>query len=282
MAFRTILVPIDFSDCSMDAFNSTLSIAKQTHSGVHLLHAADLPGDWYDWTEAQRGENPFLLNKERDLRRRLETLSDKCKQRGLVCSISLSTKPVAISVEETIAKMDIDLVVMGSHGASGKQEYFIGSNAQKVLRQIRIPLLVLKSELNAPIRFNKCLFASALFQSDKEILHRVLDFGRLFGLEEIHIIAIDTAKYFRQLPIIMHEALKDFANSVHDLSVKTHYGKAVSVEAGIRHYSEANDIDLIAISNKEKHPLKRMLVGSNVELLINHSRVPVLTMDWQD
>ena len=80
----------------------------------------------------------------------------------------------------------------------------------------------------------------------------------------------------------MREAIKDFAESIEGLTVKTHFGKAASVESGIRHYSEEENIDLIAISNKEKSPLKRMLVGSNVEMLINHSQVPVLTMDWKD
>ncbi|MBK7409888.1 MAG: universal stress protein [Saprospirales bacterium] len=39
--------------------------------------------------------------------------------------------------------------------------------------------------------------------------------------------------------------------------------------------------DLIGISNHERHPLKRILVGSNVEALINHSKLPVLVIDYE-
>jgi nucleotide-binding universal stress UspA family protein len=282
MAFNNILVPVDFSTCSLDAFRSTLAIAKRTNSNVHILHASDLPKNWENWPANEKDENPFLLNKEKDLVTLLDELANKCQKIGVNVSTKWTTQTVAKSVDAYVKANDIDLIVMGSHGVSGKQEYFIGSNAQKVLRQIRIPLLVLKSELKQPIEFKKGLFASALFQNDKEVMHKFIHFGELFGLEEIHIVAIDTIGYFHQPPLVMTEAIKDFANSVEGLRVKTHFGKAPSVEAGIRHYSVQEGIDLIAISNKEKHPLKRMLVGSNVELLINHSQVPVLTMDWQD
>ena len=52
---------------------------------------------------------------------------------------------------------DIDLIVMGSHGISGKNEYFIGSNTQKVVRKIHVPVLVIKNPIEN-IEFKKNCF----------------------------------------------------------------------------------------------------------------------------
>ncbi|MFT7452175.1 MAG: nucleotide-binding universal stress UspA family protein, partial [Patescibacteria group bacterium] len=53
-------------------------------------------------------------------------------------------------------------------------------------------------------------------------------------------------------------------------------------DAGIRHLSDELGADLIAISNEKRHPIKRIFSGSNVEALVNHAEIPILSIDFKD
>lgn len=280
MNFHHILVPVDFSECSLQAFEAALALASKLKSDVSILHCIDLPSGWENWPHRAKDENPFFLEREKKAIGDLKDLYEKVVGMGLEAKTHLSTSSVSEAVEAKLKSESIDLVVMGSHGVSAKQEYFIGSNAQKVLRKIKVPLLVLKSGLPAPINFKRGLFASSLIEADKEALLRFAEFGKAFGMEELHIVAVDTANYFSQPGFIMIEALKGFKESISGLEVFTSFQKDTSVEAGVRHYSEDKHIELIGISNREKHPIKRIFIGSNVEMLINHCPAPVMSLDW--
>ena len=74
---------------------------------------------------------------------------------------------------------------------------------------------------------------------------------------------------------------RTFREACKPLVSKAHVFRALSIDDGIRSFSEKIGADLIVISNHERHPLKRMLIGSNVEALVNHSSLPVLTIDFE-
>jgi nucleotide-binding universal stress UspA family protein len=74
--------------------------------------------------------------------------------------------------------------------------------------------------------------------------------------------------------------MERFSAACSPLTCFRHVVEAISVDEGIRSFAQKCGADLIAISNRERHPVKRMLIGSNVELLVNHSEAPVLTIDF--
>src|SRR5690606_39285832 len=70
-------------------------------------------------------------------------------------------------VNEVAISNDVDLIVMGSHGASGFKEVFIGSNTEKVVRTSEIPVLVIKNEETHTF-FENVVFAIDLGAEVKE------------------------------------------------------------------------------------------------------------------
>jgi nucleotide-binding universal stress UspA family protein len=182
-------------------------------------------------------------------------------------------------VEEKIKRSAIDMIVMGSHGASGKEEYFIGSNAQKMVRKMHVPILVIKNPLK-DIEFKTAVFATSLLDSEKKCFLRFKELIAPFGVEKIHLVAIDLEGYFHQPTRVMTEALKNFKKLVSPYKGETHFFRDYSVEAGVRHLSMEIMPDIIGISNHERRPLKRMLQGSNVEMLANHVDLPLLCIDF--
>ena len=168
---------------------------------------------------------------------------------------------------------------MGSHGATGKNERFIGSNTQKIVRNVHTPVLVIKEPLK-DYSFQEVVFASNFDEVEMEAYQWFLKFIRPFQPKTIHLLSINTTSWFSQPFALMKEAMQDFKDVTDFAACKIHFYKDASVDAGIRHFMKKINADLVAISNRRHRPMDRILNGSNVEMLVNHSDLPVLSVDF--
>lgn len=274
-----ILVPTDFSIYADYAFNAALLFAEKLNAEIHLYNSADIPDDWEDLKAFIRYLDTDNKKVALKVRNQLKKLKWKAEAKGLVCKYHYTGGKFLKNITEITDKIDFDLIIMGSHGVSGKEEWFIGSNTQKVLRKLHKNVLVVKQELTA-LDFSKVLFVTGLDQEDKEAFRRFLAFIEPFQPKEIHIMTVDTAGFFTQPSIVVKSALNDFKAIAEGQNVKTHFYADFTIDAGIRHFTEEFSIDLVAISNHVRHPLKRIFVGSNVEMIANHLDAPLLVIDY--
>jgi nucleotide-binding universal stress UspA family protein len=275
---RTILSPTDFSLCARYATDAAAQLARRLNAQLHLLHCMNLPDGWDDWSEQQRAMRPDIQQMVANAQLQLQDLSNaypNLEVKATVCSGALP-KSVAEYVEHAAA----DLVVMGSHGASGKNEYFIGSNTQKVVREVHCPVLVVKEPLEQ-INFDKVVFASSFHQKEREAFLRFKEFVKPF-VPEIHLVEIHTSSFFDPPYILSRQAMEEFRGLCAPFRCETHVFRNFSVDRGVRAFAEKIGAGLIGISNHHRHPLRRMLSGSNVEALVNHSDIPVLSVDYLD
>ena len=229
-------------------------------------------------TEQEQGETILLGLEKKDL----DALSEREQQvrsHDLPLIKHLTTGKFLDDIVKLMEEIKFDLIVMGSHGAGGKEEWFLGSNTQKVVRNVHCDTLVVKYPIKE-VNFNKVLFASNLYSEEKEVLEHFLQFIKNFDVEDLHVMTVNTMGFFHQPRVLIMEALKEFQNIASGFNVKTHFYPDYSVEAGIRHFAEEKDLDLVAISNKKRNPLKRIFQGSNVEMLVNHLKHPVLCIDY--
>jgi nucleotide-binding universal stress UspA family protein len=145
--FRKILVPVDFSPCSEEAFRVALTLARTFQAKVLLLHVIDtsalatfnqlgllaVPSD-------AQGQKRRLRHYARlHIRQWLESESTK----GVtVTRIVLEGGPF-LEIAKTARLEQVDLVVMGSYGGrSGNMDkIFFGSTAEKVVRTAGCPVL---------------------------------------------------------------------------------------------------------------------------------------------
>lgn len=264
-----ILIPTDFSAVATYAVKAGLDLAKVFKAKVHLLNCLDLP-EGYDDTdefEQQMYNSKVLLE---DLKNQHPTVTIETHGSG---------KRFFDTIENFVGENKVDLVVMGSHGASGKNEFFIGSNTQKVVRLVHCPVLVVKEPLDS-VHFKKVVFASGFEEEDKTVFLKMKDFFSVFK-PKIYFVMIHTGSIFDPPVVVSREAMEDFQVLASPLESELHFYKDFSVESGIRHFSEEIGADLIVVSNHIRHPLKRLFVGSNVEALVNHAEIPVMSFDFE-
>ncbi|WP_367390038.1 universal stress protein [Lewinella sp. LCG006] len=273
-----ILCPTDFSAVANYAFDAACLLAKKLKAELHLFHnisgSAAFTSAFDDETYAPYQHAVVAAAEEQ-----LALLKKEGNARKVAIDIHLSSGDFLTNIQELIAQTPFDFVVMGSHGASGKREWLIGSNAQKVVRRIHTNILIIKEPLTE-LRLEKAVFATGLLPDDQKAFRNFLDLTAILQIKEVHLLSIHTSGIFNPPQIVMQEALKDFAAIAEGYTCKTHYYEDISVEAGIRHFTQEQRMDLIAIANHPRHPLRRIFSGNTVEMVVNHAEVPVWSVDY--
>jgi len=274
------LIPTDFSEYADYALQMGINLAHVTDAEIHLIHSMDHINNITKFNLGKDKSEELDQLIEQWATEKLEMMKREISKYGLQCITHLYNGRLIDDIKNQIANEDYDMVIMGSHGASGKEEWFIGSNTSKVVRKIHENVLVVKKPV-ASLDFSEVVFVTGLSVKEQKALKIFLDFIEPFDVKEVHIMSVDTLNYFSQPSIIMKEALKDFKEIANNSNVKCHFYTDYSIQAGIRHFTEEYKIDLIGISNYVRHPIKRIFLGSNVEMLVNHSDIPVLSIDYK-
>lgn len=261
---KNILVPTDFSDCANFAAETAMRLAKQSNATVHFLTVYDL-----------------LPNQELEYKKKLALtqIETKYANEGVTIKTVFIKGKFIQTINEYIKANEINLLVIGSHGVSGFNEIMIGSNTQKVVRNVHSPVLVIKKTLET-IDFENIVFASDFSLKEKVVFERFLEFIEQFSNPHIHLVAVNTSSFFNQPEFLLRDAMKEFKNMTGEISCTTNIQYNFNVENGIRYFSETIDADLIVVSNYQKSILRKLFVGSTVEALVNHSEIPILSLDF--
>ncbi len=124
----------------MDALELACALAKQNSATVCLLTVIGAPSD------AAAALPPVALNPnpefEAECIRRLEVIARE-KLAGASHEIFVASGNAAPEILNLTAAQNIDLIVMGTHGRTGMKHFFLGSVAERVVRESPVPVLTL-------------------------------------------------------------------------------------------------------------------------------------------
>ena len=150
---KKILVPCDFSKPAINALKFALDIAERSRGSVILAHVIELPV-MYDTTlmPALYFEEQLLEDLKKKAVAQFKKIIEKNKREQVKIFSHVEFGPISRRILDMIVAQSIDIVIMGSHGASGLREYFIGSNAEKIIRKSPVPVVVTKDYYEGPIK----------------------------------------------------------------------------------------------------------------------------------
>jgi nucleotide-binding universal stress UspA family protein len=137
--FKQIVVPIDFSDCSLDALGYGVQIAKDFGAFLTLLHSLEPLSYGSDLTFGHTAEQ-----NRQQMATRLKLVADEVQSQGVSVHAVIRGGLPADSILDFIDGSDCDLVVMGTHGRRGLSHLVKGSVAEAVLRRASCPVLAAK------------------------------------------------------------------------------------------------------------------------------------------
>ena len=139
---RQIVVPIDFSDCSIDAYEYGVEVAKWFDASLTLVYAIEPLSYSLDFSLTHPLEDKANRKK---IEQRLEKLTTVLIEQGLSARYELVDKPSMEAILKASAAQEADLVVMGTHGRKGLSRLLLGSTTAKVLQHSPYPILTVKS-----------------------------------------------------------------------------------------------------------------------------------------
>jgi len=142
-----LLVPIDFSDCSLDALEYAALVAAQNKAAIELLHVLEPVSYGLDFT---LGHSDDRRTQRERLTQRLDALSAALSAAGLTVANRLCGGVPADAILEEAQTSSSDLIVMGTHGRRGLSHVMAGSVAEAVLRRATCPVLTVRSPKYAP------------------------------------------------------------------------------------------------------------------------------------
>jgi nucleotide-binding universal stress UspA family protein len=276
---KKILVPCDFSKPAINAFRFALDVASQSKGSVHLLNVIELP-ILHDTVimPVLNFEEQLLVDLRKHAETRFKEITDKYKAVGVKLVVKSVFGAVSRMLQEYITEESIDLVVMGSHGASGAREFFVGSNAERMVRNSPVPVLVVKDYYKGPIK--NIVFPNTLDTENQEDLVMKVKALQNFFKAHLHIVWINTPLNFTS-DKLTSERLETFAKRFmlkdYTISVFNHTDE----ETGILEFSNSIKGDLIAMGTRGRKGIAHLVNGSLAEDVVNHNKGLVWTYSLQ-
>jgi len=271
---KKILVPTDFSVQAENALKVAAQLAKKHDGEIYLLHLLDLPLDLIDPTQPQKGDLPEALFFMKLAHQRFDEVLKRDYLKGVKVHETVEFHGAFDGIMEISKKHECDVIIMGSSGAEGIKEIFIGSNTEKVVRHSSIPVMVIKKEI-PNFNVEKFVFATDLDTETIPKFKEAVAFAKELGTI-VELVMINTANKFRTSTEI-EERLEKYTNDIDDNDYHFSIYNDVNVETGILNYGKKIDADLIGISTHGRQGIAHFINGSLSEDLVNHAKRPIVT-----
>lgn len=271
---KKILVPTDFSDHAEYALKVAAQIARKNNGEIFLFHMLELPSQESDAIN-EGSDIPEIMFFMQKARERFADLVASPYLEGIKITEAIQFEKAFDGIINNSKKHEIDLIVMGSHGASGFHEMFIGSNTEKVVRTSDVPVLVIKKE-QAEFNPEKFVFASDFSDEIKKPFAKVVEFANSFNTQ-LHLVYINTPNNFKSTHAA-EKIIHDFASQFTLVNGHTsHVYNDVNIEKGVLHFANSVNADLIGMCTHGRQGLAHFFNGSVSEDLVNHAVRPVVT-----
>ena len=288
--YHSIMVPLDGSSFGEHALPYALSIARKAGAQLQLVHVYLIPppesGDMVD-AELRAHEQAYLEAL-------VPRLQPYCS--GPITTVQLDGS-IAGQLHDYAMAIKADLVVMTTHGRGALSRFWLGSVADKLVRQLPMPVLLVRPHEPAPDFVHMPAFKHILIPLDgsilaEQILPHALALGQLAQAQFTLLQAIPpmiqaygTELYraswddqvLEQVRTNAHAYLDSIAASLRteSLRVRTVVLDQFPVNA-ILEYAHEHAVDLIALATHGHSGVTRWLLGGVTDKVVRGATLPVL------
>ncbi|MDP2314290.1 MAG: universal stress protein [Pseudomonadota bacterium] len=148
MNIQTILVPVDFSTCSLLVVRQAAGLATKLGARLVVLHVAELPADLHASTAirpdgVERTAADYVVT---DTRERLASFATAARELGAPVEIDVRLGSVVPTILAAADDLHADLIVIGTHGRTGLARIVLGSVAEGVAHKAHVPVMLVRRE----------------------------------------------------------------------------------------------------------------------------------------
>lgn len=279
---KNILLPTDFSQNADNALTFAVEIARLVRGNLILFHSysvqlidPNMPAEIY--LSAYQEEEKTAKESLEELKQRI--VQNNRDETGAELFTTEAVVSQGLVVDETLSMIKdfkIDLVVMGTHGASGITELILGSNTASVIELSPVPVLAIPH--NRPYRdITNVVYAYDDIKSGLPSFRKLLEFAEIYNADITLLHIIDSAKDTVELNKREFEKIKS-ATSYEKLRLELVMEE--NVIEGINEYVNTNDVDVLAMTIKKRNLFDRIFNKSLTKKMAYHTRIPLLALHF--
>lgn len=277
---KKILVPSDFSANATTALRYAIRLCNTTQANLLVLHCAHYPANTQFIAETETQKDADLKHEADTRLKKLQSqVHNAYKYLGLdignTVKVQVEFNPFVVEKTIEVAKhAGADLIVMGTHGASGINKFLFGSNTSVMLSKSPIPVLAVPGDYHYK-KIETLVFASD-FENFKHELEKVTTFAKEIGAG----VTVLHFKYGTTLPFITETGV---AHAIQ----QNGYDKITPVvkEADARYpllkqlrdYVNSNKPRCLVMFTKERGFWEKIFLSSKTEDLATALPVPLLS-----
>lgn len=273
---KKILVPCDFSEQALSAFRFASDIASRSKGEIHLINVVEVPVILDSALMPVMAYEQVLFKElQAAAEKQFNKLISKYGPKSGTVVSRVIFGPVYTMLLDYMDENSIDLVVMGTKGATGMQEIFIGSNTEKIVRKASVPVISIKKYVKGD-SIKNIVFPNTLNTENQDALvSKVKDLQNFFKAK-IHIVWINTPSNFTRDSITLKRLnafakrymFKDFTISVYNDPYE---------ESGVTNFTNEIKGDMIAMGTHGRRGIAHLMTGSVAEDVVNHVDCPIWT-----
>jgi len=268
-----ILVPCDFSPQAISAVKMAAEFATQSGSALHLVNVVEMPIMHDSMLMPTLTFEEETMNELRDNADK-QFAALKAGLAGVRVVTEILYGSPAVMTTEYVREKNVDLVVMGTKGATGLKELLIGSNAEKIVRGVNCPVITVRKEVS-PGAIKNIVVPNSLEPGQEYLVTRLKQLQQMLKAT-LHIVWVNTPANFTP-DNITQVKLKDFAMRYMLTNYTLNIYNDIEEKTGVINFARHKEADMIAMGTHGRKGISHLLVGSIAEDVVNHVEIPIWT-----
>lgn len=269
---KNFIVPIDFSDDSLKGLDLAVLFSTRCYINIQMVYVQKRTAEHFP--SAIREE----YNKAKDAFEKLvQEYTPKLGNDSKLRYIIKKGPKVYEEVVNQVESYKESMITASTHGASGFEEFFIGSNAFKIISATTRPVIAIRKG-PVPENIRKIVLPIDVMPETRQKVPFTADIASLFGAE-IHVVEVATShsnKVHRRLNAYSKQVSNFLRGRNINVVNKTIYGDNVAditVE-----YAQLIHADMISIITEQKSSITTLILGNYAQQLLNKASIPVLNI----
>ncbi|HAN18869.1 MAG: hypothetical protein A2X13_07780 [Bacteroidetes bacterium GWC2_33_15] len=267
-----IIVPVDFSEEALKGLELAILIAKKIECEIQMVYIQKKSLDYNPGTKD--GEYKFAEKKFKEIVKTYQPLLPKSIKLGYIIKSGRIYREVVNQAES----FEESFIVGSTHGASGFEQFFIGSNAFKIVSATKRPVITMQGS-KLPHTIKKIVLPLDITVDTRQKVPFTADVAKWFGAE-VHVVTVTS--YQSEDAV---RKLNAYASQVCEYLESRGIKNSKEMLVGANHtdiildYAEKVKASMISIMTEQVVDVSNFVLGSFAQQMLNKSPIPVICMN---
>lgn len=273
---KKIVFPTDFSDCATNAFVHALEFARIVDAELILLHTFEIPvydSQFFPENYAAIYSSIELAKFEmfKDEIPKLRTIAAERNLEDIVIKHRLMDGDLIYNLRNAVEEDNADFVIMGTSGVTDWTKFFLGSNTNAVISEIKVPVLCIPADRKYT-KIKTIGFTTRYREKDKIELRKVLEIAKKTKAK-VKSLYVKTSS-----SDVSDATIKEWENEFANENIEFLVLPSDEVKETILDFILHKDIDILTTITHKRSFFESLFDSSFTKKIAKEVSVPVLVM----